>query len=256
MTLLKDKVAIVTGASKGLGEGIAIRMAEEGAKVVVMYNSDLAGAEGVVQTIKKAGGTAIAKKGNVTDYKEIEKCIAEVHDLWGSIDILVNNAGVLVAPSPFMETSEADWNYLTKVDFIGILVCTQICAKYMIKQNAGRIIHISADAARIGLPNLAVYSGAKSAAFGFTKTLAKELADNNITVNCLCPGPCETPIIAMARSTPDGRAMVDQVLANIPLRRMGMPSEVGDAVVFYASNMGKYHTGQIMSINGGWSMAD
>lgn len=254
--LLKDKVAVVTGASKGLGEGIAIRMAEEGAKIVVMYNSDLAGAESVVQKIKMAGGTAIAKKGNVTDYQEIEQCIAEVNDLWGSIDILVNNAGVLVAPSPFMESTQADWHYLTNVDFIGILICTQICAKYMVKQNSGRIVHISADAGRVGLPNLAVYSGAKSAAFGFTKTLAKELAGNNITVNCICPGPCETPIIEMAKSTPDGKAMVEQAVSEIPLKRMGLPSEVGDAVIFYASQMGKYHTGQIMSVNGGWSMAD
>ena len=254
--LLKDKTVIVTGASQGIGEGIAIRMGEEGARVGVFYytDADAENAEKVVERIKSAGGDGVAKQGDVTKYSDMEKSIGEVNKLWGSIDVLVNNAGAIAAPAPFITTKEEEWEMMINVDYKGVLICTHICAKYMIEQNQGRIINIASDTPRLGETALAVYTGAKGAVIGSTKSLAKELVGNNININCICPGIIDTPIIQFAMSTPEGKQMLEHTISTIPMKRLGLNTEIGDAAVFFASDLANYITGQILSVNGGLVM--
>lgn len=208
----------------------------------------------MVEKIKNAGGGAVAKQGDVTKYKQMEKAIAEVHELWGSIDILVNNAGAIVPPSEFIESNEAEWDMIIGVDFKGFLICSHICAKYMIKQNWGRIINIASDTARYGEYNQVAYSGCKGAIISSTKSLAKELVKYNILVNTISPGLFDTPMVRFAMTTPEGKRQIENATALIPMKRLGLPAEIGDAVVFFASDMSTYITGQVLSVNGGLVM--
>lgn len=249
---LKDKVAIVTGGGQGIGEGIALRMAEEGAKVGILdLNAETAGK--VVEKIKGAGGEAVAKQVDVTDYAATKKAVDEIHQQFGSIDILVNNAGMDIM-KPFLETDEALWDKLIRVDYKSFLIATHICAKYMVEQNSGKIVSISSDSARAGQMNECLYCGTKGAIITSSKGLAREFARYNINVNVISPGICDTPLIQELKSTERGAKIIDATTKMIPFRRISQPSEIGDLAVFFASEDSKYITGQVLSINGGQQM--
>jgi len=249
---LKDKVAIVTGGGQGIGEGIALRMAQEGAKVGILdLNAETAGK--VVEKIKSAGGEAVAKQVDVTDYAATKKAVDEIHQQFGSIDILVNNAGMDIM-KPFLETDEALWDKLIRVDYKSFLIATHICAKYMVEQNSGKIVSISSDSARAGQMNECLYCGTKGAIITSSKGLAREFARYNINVNVISPGICDTPLIQDLKSTERGAKIIEATTKMIPFRRIGQPSEIGDLAVFFASEDSKYITGQVLSINGGQQM--
>ncbi len=250
---LKNKVALVTGGAQGIGAGIVRCLAQQGAKVAILDLVTEPG-EALIGDIEKSGGTVRSWQLDVTDSASFASVVGEVETAWGSIDILVNNAGVVAPPGPFMDSDPADWDRILDVDFKGVLNGVKACVPSMKRSGGGAIVNIGSDSARFGEPGIAVYAGAKGAVNSISKSLAKELASSNIRVNVITPGIIETPMIDLARSTPDGRAMIDATVATIPMKRMGTPREVGDVVVFLAGDQSSYLTGQAISVNGGMLM--
>lgn len=251
--LLEGKVALVTGGGQGIGAGIVRRMAQEGAKVAIL---DLATEPGekLADELTDSGGSARYWQVDVTDQKSFEKAANDVAEHWGAIDILVNNAGVVAPPGPFLNSDPADWDRMIAVDFKGVLHGIRACAPHMQRAKSGAIVNIGSDSARFGEPGIAIYTGCKGAVHSVSKSIAKELAPLGIRVNVISPGIIETPIIDVARSTPEGAAMIAATLQTIPFQRMGTPKEIGDAAVFLASDMSTYMTGQTISLNGGMLM--
>lgn len=249
---LSNKIAIITGGSQGIGEGIALRMGEEGAKVVIFNRTKEMGQK-VVEKIKNAGGEAVSKEVDVTDYAAVKKAVEQIHSQFGSIDILVNNVGS-DSMKPFLQTDEASWDELIRTNYKTFLICTHVCAGYMVEQKSGKIVSISSDSARAGQMNECLYCGTKGAIITSSKGLAREFARYNINVNVVSPGITETPLIQELKKSEKGEKIIAATTKMIPFRRIGQPSEVGDLVVFFASEDSKYITGQVLSINGGQQM--
>jgi NAD(P)-dependent dehydrogenase (short-subunit alcohol dehydrogenase family) len=247
---LKDKVAIITGARRGMGKSHALTFAKAGAKVVVADISKDE-CEEVVKEIEKAGGEAIAVKCDVTNKKEVDAMIEAAIDKWGKLDILVNNAGI-VGFKPFIEMTEAEWDKVIEINLKGYFLCAQAAVKEMIKQNSGAIVNIaSVEMGQVGggMPGLAHYCASKGGVVAFSQTLAVELAQYNIRVNAVAPGAIETP---MAESVKDNPKALEASLAKIPMRRMGKPEEVSNLVLFLSSDLSSYMTGSTVVIDGGW----
>ena len=249
---LKGKVAIVTGGGQGIGEGISICLAKEGAKIGIL-DINMQTAAKAVEKIKGLGGEAVAKQADVTNYAATKKAVDEVFAQFGSIDILVNNAGT-DEMKPFLDTDEALWDRIMRIDYKSFLICSHICASYMVKQNSGKIISIASDSARLGQMGEVVYAGAKGAIIASTKCLAREFARNNIAVNAISPGIVDTPLIQELQKTEKGQKIIEGTVKQIPFRRLGTPADIGDLAVFFASEDSKYITGQVLSINGGLTM--
>lgn len=247
---LKNKVAIVTGARRGMGKADALALAKAGAKVVV---SDISqeDCEKVVEEIKKNRGEAIALKCDVTQKEEVDNMIKAAVDKWGKVDILVNNAGILQF-KPFLELTEKDWQKVLDVNLKGYFLCAQAAAKEMIKKKSGVIINISSIASGqvgVGFPTLSHYSASKGAIIAFTETIAAELASFNIRVNAIAPGGIDTPMVKEIKAN---EQMMEGTLARIPMHRMGKPEEVANLVLFLASDASSYMTGSTVVIDGGY----
>ncbi|MGO9056610.1 MAG: SDR family NAD(P)-dependent oxidoreductase [Candidatus Binataceae bacterium] len=250
ITRLKGKVAVVTGAGQGIGRGIARRLAEEGAKVAVAdINPDTAGK--TAAEITAAGGVACAIKLDVTSLKDATAAAEAVERQLGPIDILVNNAGwdkVL----HFLETDEDLWDRLIDINFKGVLICVKAFAPCMLERPGSKIVSIASDAGRAGGVNDAVYSGCKGGVIAFTKTLARELARYQITVNAVAPGFIDTPLSQGISGSIPGYG--ERLMRIVPLRRKGLPEDIAGAVAYLASKDADYVTGQIISVNGGMTM--
>jgi len=247
---LKGKVAIVTGARRGMGKSHALKLADAGAKVVV---SDISQEECqlVVDEIKKNRGEAIAVKCDVTKKGEVENMVKKAVDKWGKVDILVNNAGICQF-KPFLELTEEEWDRTLNINLKGYFLCAQAAAKEMAKQKSGVIVNIASVAmgqVGIGFLNLAHYCASKGGIVAMTEAMALELAPYNIRVNAISPGVIETPMIDPFKADP--KAM-EATLAQIPLRRVGKPEEVSNLVLFLASDASSYMTGSTVVIDGGW----
>jgi 2-hydroxycyclohexanecarboxyl-CoA dehydrogenase len=248
---LTGKVAIVTGAAQGIGQAIAIRLAEEGAKVA-LADIQLDSAEQAVAEIRRIGAVAIAVALDVTKLDEAIAAADRVERELGPIDILVNNAGWDVV-GPFVESAPDVWDKVIAINFRGVLNCCKAVAPRMQSRGAGKIVSISSDAARVGSTGEAVYAGCKAAIIGFSKTLARELAANHINVNVVCPGPTDTALLKNAMA---GREKVLESMARgIPFRRLGQPADLAGAVAFFASSDSDFVTGQVLSVSGGLTMA-
>jgi len=248
---LTAKVAIVTGAGQGIGRAIATRLADEGA-MVALADIQLDSAERAAAEIRAAGATAIAVALDVTRLDDAIAAADRVERELGPIDILVNNAGWDVV-MPFLETTPELWDKVIAINFRGMLNCCKAVAPRMQARDAGKIISISSDAARVGSSGEAVYAGCKAAIIGFSKTLARELAANHINVNVVCPGPTDT---ALLKSAMAGREKVLESMARgIPFRRLGQPADLAGAVAFFASSDSDFVTGQVLSVSGGLTMA-
>jgi 2-hydroxycyclohexanecarboxyl-CoA dehydrogenase len=247
---LRDKVAIVTGAASGLGRGIALALAREGARVAVVDLNE-AGAKETVEAIARAGGEAGAWRADISDRARIEAVVGEVIARWGTVHILVNNAG-LDRVGPFVESPESDWDLILRVNLKGPIVCTRAVLDAMTKQGYGKIVNIASDAGRVGSTGEAVYSAAKGGIISFTKTIAREMARHRINVNCICPGPSDTPLFAdVAAGNPK---LAESLKRVIPFGRLGTPEDLAPVVVFFASDESGFVTGQTLSVSGGLTM--
>ncbi|WP_414572469.1 3-oxoacyl-[acyl-carrier-protein] reductase [Nostoc sp. CCY 9925] len=248
MTLLKDKVAIVTGASRGIGRAIAIELASQGAIAVVNYASSSAAAEAVVAEITAAGGQAIALQADVSKVEQVDALINAVMEKFSRVDILVNNAGI-TRDTLLLRLKPEDWQAVIDLNLTGVFLCTRAVSKIMLKQRSGRIISITSVAGQMGNPGQANYSAAKAGVIGFTKTVAKELASRGITVNAVAPGFIATDMTSNLNNPED-------ILKYIPLGRFGQAEEVAGMVRFLAADpAAAYITGQVFNVDGGMVMA-
>jgi len=249
-TDLKGKVAIITGARRGMGRSHAITLAKAGAKIVVADIS-LKDCEIVVDEIKKAGGEAMAVKCDVTKKEEVDSMVKAAVKKWEKVDILVNNAGICQF-KPFLELTEEEWDRTIDINLKGYFLCAQAAAKEMVKQKSGVIVNIASIAmgqVGVGFPTLAHYSASKGGIVAMTETLALELAPYNIRVNAIAPGAIDTPMVESTKADPK---TMEATLSRIPLHRMGKSEEVSNLVLFLASDASSYMTGSTVVIDGGW----
>jgi NAD(P)-dependent dehydrogenase (short-subunit alcohol dehydrogenase family) len=242
---LKDKVAIVTGAGRGIGLGITLAFAREGA-CVALCDIDTALLDGALAEIAALGGQGLAFQMDVTSKTQIEGVVNDVLDRWGTIDILVNNAGIYEV-LPFEQIGEAQWDRLLAVNLKGAFLCCQAVAPHMKRRGSGRIINIASSAGKTGGTLAgAHYSVSKAGLICLAKQLARELGPHGITVNAVAPGRIDTPMIHTV-SDAENEAFVQRT----PLGRLGMPEDVASAVVFLASGESSFITGEILDVNGG-----
>ncbi|WDU80535.1 3-oxoacyl-[acyl-carrier-protein] reductase [Lysinibacillus sp. G01H] len=248
MRKLEGKVAVVTGASRGIGRAIALKLSDEGAKVVVNYSGSQAKAEEVVAMIQENGGEAIAVQASISQTEEVTALMDAAVKTYGSLDILVNNAGI-TRDNLIMRMKEDEWDDVLNTNLKGVFLCTKAVTRQMMKQRAGRIINISSIVGVAGNAGQANYVAAKAGVIGLTKTTAKELASRNILVNAIAPGFIETE---MTEQLPED--IKQGMLTQIPLAKLGQPEDIAKAVAFLASDDANYMTGQTLHIDGGMVM--
>jgi len=247
---LEGKVALVTGARRGMGRTHCLILASAGAKVVV---SDINKEEcqKVVAEIEDKGGEALAVKCDISQKSEVEAMVAQAVERFGRVDILVNNAGIADFKE-FISMTEEDWDRTININLKGYFLCSQAVVKEMIKTGSGVIINIGSIAmgqTGIGFPNLVHYVASKGGIAGMTEALALELAHYNIRVNAVAPGAIDTPMVDPIKSNNEG---LKGLLARLPMKRMGKPEEISSAVLFLASDASSYMTGSVINVDGGW----
>lgn len=246
--MLTDKIALVTGASRGIGKEIAITLAKNGATVIINYVSNAAKAEEVKAIIEENGGKAHLVKCDVADYAATEEMIQNLIKEFGRIDILVNNAGI-TRDNLVMKMTEEDFDKVIDTNLKSCFNTIKHMYRQFLKQRSGRIINITSIAGVIGNPGQANYSASKAGMIGLTKTMAKELASRNITVNAVAPGFIETEMTDVLSET-----VKEEMMKAIPLKRGGKPEDVANAVLFLASDLASYMTGQVLHVDGGMYM--
>lgn len=250
MMRLKDKVAVVTGAGRGIGCAIARTFSGAGARVVVA-DLDFSSAALVAGEIESNGGDALAVKVNIAESDSVGALFDATLGKYGKVDILVNNAG-WDKIEPFMDSTEDTWDKVIAINLKGTIICCKAALAIMISQKCGKIINIASDAGRVGSSGEAVYSAAKGGIIAFTKTLAREMARYKININCVAPGPTDTALFAeISAGNPK---IAEALIKAIPFRRLGQPEDISNAVLFLASEEAAYITGQTLSVNGGLNM--
>ncbi|WP_135363403.1 3-oxoacyl-[acyl-carrier-protein] reductase [Halosimplex halophilum] len=242
---LDGQTCLVTGSSRGIGRGIAEDLADRGADVVVNYRSSAAEAEAVVESIEEAGGTAIAAQADVSDFDEVQAMREEVVDAFGPVDVLVNNAGITV-DKKFEHMTRDDWDAVIDVNLGGVYNCTKTFFDDIKESRHGRLINISSVVGQQGNYGQANYATTKSGLFGFTRTLALEMASSGSTANCIAPGFVETD---MLEEVPE--RVQEKILREIPLDRFATVEDICGIVSFVASEESSYMTGQVIGVNGG-----
>ena len=245
---LTDKVALVTGASRGIGRAIALLIAKQGADVVVNYSGSEGAAQETVDAILAMGRKAIKIKANVGNAEEVAAMVDEAHTTFGRIDILVNNAGI-TRDGLLMRMKDSDWDDVININLKGVYLMTKAVSKIMMKQRSGKIVNMTSVVGVTGNAGQANYSASKAGVIGFTKTCAKELASRGITVNAIAPGFIHTD---MTDVLPD--KVKDAMVHTIPLGRMAEPDEVAAVAAFLVSDMSSYITGQVINVDGGMVM--
>jgi 3-oxoacyl-[acyl-carrier protein] reductase len=245
---LSGKAALVTGASRGIGQAIALELARNGARVAVNYARDAAGAEATVQAIQAAGGEARAVQADVSDFKAADGLVKATVEAFGSLDVLVNNAGT-TRDQLIMLMPESDWDAVIAANLKSAFNCSKAAVRVMLRKRAGRIINIASVAGIMGNAGQTNYSASKAGLIGFTRALAREVAARAITVNAVAPGFIPT---ALTNDLP--AEIKEATLKQIPLARWGQPEEIAYAVAFLASDQAAYITGQVLSVDGGLAM--
>lgn len=251
---LQGRVAIITGGGGGIGGATCRRFAREGAQVAV-FDRDLDAAERVARAIAEEGGQARAFQCDITDRPGVDAAVAQVAGAFGGVDILVNNAGWDVF-LPFTRTVPEQWERLIAINLVGALHMHHAVLPLMVQKNAGRIVNIASDAARVGSSGEAVYAACKGGLVAFSKTLAREHARHNITVNVVCPGPTDTALFADYKKGAGNPEKLEEAFRrSIPLGRIGQPEDLPGAIAFFAGDDAGFITGQVLSVSGGLTMA-
>lgn len=244
---LDDRVALVTGASRGLGQGMAVALGGAGASVALVARTK-ASLEETAKLIEKEGSRAYVLQADISKISEAERVVRETVEHFGQLNILVNSVGAQVR-KPALETSEAEWDYLVGVNLKSVYFITQAAAKEMIKGKKGKVINITSLTSFIGLPNVSIYGASKGGIAALTRQWAIEWAKYNINVNAIGPGYYKT---ALTADLFKDETRTQWVLGNIPLGRTGVPEDLAGAAVFLASDASDYITGQIINVDGGW----
>lgn len=246
--LLDGKIALVTGGSRGIGRAIALRLAEEGAKVAINYAGNQTAAEEVKAIIEQHGGTAMIVQTDVSDSTAAAEMVALVHEELGGLDILVNNAGI-TRDTLLVRMKDEDFDAVINTNLKGIYACTKAAAKFMTKQRSGRIVNLSSVVGEIGNIGQTNYAAAKAGVIGFSKAAAKEFAARHVTVNVVAPGFIDTDMTAVLKDS-----IREKLIEGIPLGALGKPEHVADAVLFLVSDAASYITGQVLNVDGGMVM--
>ena len=246
---LQGKNAIVTGGGAGIGRAIALRLGKEGVSVGIIDLNEETSRE-VAKEIRESGGKATSAQCDISEYNVVQAAVSKIEELNGSTDILVNNAGWDQA-TKFLDSEPEFWTKVLAINYLGPLNVSHIVGKRMVDRGHGRIINISSDAGRVGSSGEAVYAGCKGAVIAFGKTLARELARTNITVNTVCPGPTDTAFLRGVDETGRLQAALEKA---IPMKRLGQPEDYPGVIAFLASDDADYITGQVISVSGGLTM--
>ncbi len=245
---LDERVAVVTGGSRGIGRAIALELGRQGARVVVNYHQQATAAEEVVQHIQQAGGQAAAFQADVGRFADAQALIKAAIEQFGDLHILVNNAGI-TRDGLIMTMTEADWDLVIQTNLKSTFNCSKAAVRHMMRKRYGRIINVTSVAGQMGNPGQTNYSASKAGQIGFTKALAREVAPRNITVNAIAAGYIETEIWS-----PVSEENRQALLGMIPLGRKGEPAEIAAAAAFLASDQAGYITGHILTVDGGMAM--
>ena len=242
---LRNRVAIVTGGGRGIGKAIAVRLATHGASIVIA-DIDLQAAESVIAELQALGHRALAVPTDISSSEQVQAMVQATLEKFGRIDILINNAGILGPTCPVVEVQEEDWDRVLAINLKGAFLCSQAVVPHMVAQGWGRIVSISSIAGKEGNPGTAPYNVSKVGIIGLTKSLAHEIAQTGVTVNCVAPAMIETELIDAV--SPEMMAML---LAKIPMGRIGKTYEVAALIAFLASEESAFITGQCYNITGG-----
>ena len=242
---LSGKVSLVTGASRGLGKAIALKLSSMGSKVAINYLSREAEARNVMSSITNQGGEAMLVPADVRDSNQVKTMIREITDKWGKIDILVNNAGI-TADNLILRMSDTAWDNVINTNLRSAYICTKFALRSMMNQEWGRIVNIASIAGLTGNVGQSNYAASKGGLIAFTKSMARELGSRNITVNAVAPGFVTTEMTD--KLSPEAK---ESILAQVPLLRFATPEDVAETVAFLASDRGGYITGQVINIDGG-----
>lgn len=245
--MVQDKIALVTGASRGIGRSISLALAAQGAKIVAV-DIDLQATEAFVEELKAQGTEALAVQGNVTVSEDVDAMIKAAVDNFGRVDILVNNAGI-TRDALLLRMKDEDWDAVLSVNLKGAFLCSRAAAKVMSKQRYGRIVNIASVVGQMGNAGQANYCASKAGLMGLTRSNARELARRNVTVNAVAPGFIATD---MTDALPEKTRQ--ELAAQIPLERLGSADDIAHAVLFLASDQSAYITGQVLGVNGGMYM--
>jgi 3-oxoacyl-[acyl-carrier protein] reductase len=245
---MENKVALVTGGSRGIGKEIAIGLSKNGINVAITYNSNSTKAEDAVEELKKNGVKAISIQGDSSIEEDVNSIVKKVEEELGTIDILVNNAGI-TKDNLLIRMKSEDWDDVLNVNLKGVFLCTKAVARGMMKKKYGKIINIASVVGITGNAGQSNYSASKAGVIGFTKSIAKELASRGIRVNAVAPGFIQTDMTNVLKDE-----VKDQMLSQIPLNSFGTPKDISNVVNFLASEESDYITGQVINVNGGMAM--
>ena len=245
---LAGKVALITGASRGIGRAVAIKLAAEGAKVAINFAGNITKAEEVKNAVESSGGEAMLVQGDVSDFEKVNEIVKKVVDTWGRLDILINNAGI-TRDNLMLKMSESDFDSVIATNLKGVFNCTKAVTRLMMKQHSGRIVNMSSVVGLMGNAGQANYAAAKAGIIGFTKSVAREFAPRGITVNAVAPGFIDTD---MTDALPD--KIKTDLTEKIPIGRIGKPEDIANAVMFFVADEAGYITGQVICVDGGMAM--
>lgn len=248
MSTLDGRVAVVTGAAGGIGRAIVEALSAAGAAVGVW---DLDGGK-AKEVAAGVDGNVLGLEVDITSRPSVEAALAATEAALGPVDVLVNNAGIDKI-EPFLQSEEATWERIVAVNYLGTVRCCHVLVPGMVERGAGRVINIASDAGRVGSSGEVVYSGTKGGVIAFSKALAREVAAKGVTVNVVCPGPTDTPLLDLVAEA--SQKLYDGLARAVPMRRIGQPTDIAPAVVFLASDGAAYITGQTLSVSGGLTMA-